>query len=269
MARMKRLLIALALFLPFGAPSAEDIVILSTRGGVTQSYLLSAPAAGKARAVAVLFPGDAGKVDLERETARALLDSGNFLVRSRRLFTGNGIVAAVVDAPSDQAAGMHNSFRKGDAHAADIRAVVADLKKRFGGLPVFLVGTSMGTVSAAHVGRALGHEVNGVALTSSAFRASGRRSKHGDSNLSDFDLAGIQTDLLIVHHREDACTTCPYAEAQRRAGSIPLVSVSGGRPAESDPCETMSAHGFLGREADVVEAIAKWMLKQPYSKEIN
>ena len=266
---MYRPFAALAVLAALGSASAEDIVILSTREGVTQSYLLSSPPADKARAVAILFPGGPGKVNLEREAGRPLLDRGNFLVRTRRLFADAGIVAAVVDAPSDQAAGMHNSFRKGDAHAADIRAVLTDLKKRFGGLPVFLVGTSMGTVSAAYVGHALGNEVTGVALTSSAFRASGRRSKHGDSNLSDFDLANIKTDLLLVHHREDACVICPYSEAQRRAGSVPLVSVSGGRPAESDPCEAMSAHGFLGREADAVDAIAKWMLKQPYPREIH
>src|SRR3970040_2894887 len=103
---MVHLLMALTLLVSSGAPFAEDIVILSTRGGVTQSYLLSSPAAGKARAVAVLFPGEAGKVDLEREAARVLLDRGNFLVRSRRLFTGSGIVAAVMDAPSDPSHGM-------------------------------------------------------------------------------------------------------------------------------------------------------------------
>ncbi|HSC06127.1 MAG TPA: hypothetical protein VLD59_04815, partial [Steroidobacteraceae bacterium] len=83
---MVRVLIALALAFS-GASSAEDIIILSTRGDVTQSYLLSFPPPGKARAVAVLFPGGAGRVDLEREAARALLDRGNYLVRSRRLFT--------------------------------------------------------------------------------------------------------------------------------------------------------------------------------------
>jgi len=74
MPRMIRRLLAFALFLPLGAASAEDIVTLSTRGGVTQCYLLSAPEAGKTRAVAILFPGGAGKTDLERETARKALD---------------------------------------------------------------------------------------------------------------------------------------------------------------------------------------------------
>ncbi|MGH8622919.1 MAG: hypothetical protein ACRET3_12335, partial [Burkholderiales bacterium] len=125
---MPRFVIALALLASSGAPSAEDILILPTRGGATQSYLVSSPPAGKARAVAILFPGGAGKVDLEREAARTLLDRGNFLVRSRRLFAGNGIAAAVLDAPSDQSLGMEDEFRLGSAHAEDIGRVVADLR---------------------------------------------------------------------------------------------------------------------------------------------
>ena len=147
--------------------------------------------------------------------------------------------------------------------------MVGELKKRFAGVPVFLVGTSMGTVSAAYVGRALCSEVAGVALTSSPFRPSGRRSAHGDSNLSDFDLASVNAPLLIVHHREDACAICPYGEAQRRAGKNPLISVSGGKPPISDPCEALSAHGYLGREEETVEAIVGWMLKKPYRSDIN
>jgi len=264
MVKMTRLLIALALFLPFGAPSAEDIVTLSTRGGVTQSYLLSGPEAGKARAVAVLFPGSAGKTDLERETARQVLDRGNFLVRSRRLFTASGVAAVVVDAPSDRASGMDDEFRLGDAHAEDIGKVVADLKTRFPGLPVFLVGTSRGTLSAASIGKRLGPAVDGVVLTATLFLAT--RQQPG---LSGFDYASIPSPLLFVHHVNDGCTYTPYSSAKRLADRYPLVSVSGGAAAQSKPCEAMSEHGFLGKEAETVDAIAKWMLKQPYSKEIN
>ncbi len=256
--------LALALLVGAGAACAEDIVILSTRGGVTQSYLLSSPPAGKARAVAVLFPGEAGKVDLERETGRALLDSGNFLVRSRRLFTGVGIAAAVMDAPSDQSHGMRDEFRLGGAHAEDISRVVVDLKSRFPGLPVYLVGTSRGTISAASAARRLGRTVDGVALTSTVFLANRRQ-----PGLNGFDFSSIPVPLLFVHHVDDGCESTPYSAAKRLADRYQVVLVSGGLPPQSKPCETMSPHGFLGREADTVEAIAKWMLKQPYPLEIN
>lgn len=264
MARMTRLLIGLVLFLPFGAPSAEDIVILSTRGNATQSYLLSSPPAGKARAVAVLFPGDAGKVELEREAARVLLDRGNFLVRSRRLFNGSGVATAVIDAPSDQPRGMEDEFRLGSAHAEDIGRVVADLKSRFPGLPVFLVGTSRGAISAASAGKRLGPGVEGVVLTATTFLATRRR-----PGLSGFDFSSIPVPLLFVHHVDDGCEYTPHSAAKRLADRFPVVSVSGGLPPQSKPCEAMSPHGFLGREADSVDAIVKWMLKQPYPLEIN
>jgi len=261
---MRRPLAALALLAGIGAAGAEDIVILPSRAGVTQSFLLSSPPAGKAQAVAILFASGAGKVDLERESARVLLDRGNFLVRSRRLFAGHGIAAAVMDAPSDQPRGMEEEFRLGSAHAEDVGRVVADLRSRFPGLPVFLVGTSRGAVSAASAGRRLGPGVDGVVLTATVFLASRRQ-----PGLSGFDFASLPVPLLFVHHVDDGCEYSPHQAAKRLADRYPLVSVSGGPPAQSKPCEAMSPHGFLGREADTVDAIARWMLKQPHPREIN
>ena len=263
--RMRRLLLCFVFLHVIGAARAEDIVTLPTRDAVTQSYLLSVPQTGKARAVAVLFPGGNGKTDLERETARKSLESGNYLVRSRRLFAGNGIAAAVVDAPSDRAGGgMDDEFRLGTAHTEDIAKVIADLKTRFPGLPVFLVGTSRGTISAAAIGKRLGPAVDGVVLTATLFLASKR-----EPGLSGFDFGAIPSPLLFVHHVDDGCDVTPYASAKRVAERYPLVSVSGGNPPQSKPCQAMTQHGFLGREAQTVDAVSKWMLKQPHPREIN
>jgi hypothetical protein len=261
---MQRLLIFLALAFVYGTASGEDIVSLSTRPGITQSYLISAPASGKATAIAILFPGGAGKTDLDRESARTVLDRGNFLVRTRRLLAASGIAAVVMDAPSDQPSGMDDFFRLGPAHAEDIGKVVADLRKRFPGAPLFLVGTSRGTVSAAGAGRSLGKSVDGVVLTATLFNSS--RTQPG---LGGFDYASISAPLLFVHHVSDGCTYTPYSGAKRLAERYPLISVSGGPPPQSKPCDAMSQHGFLGKEAETIDAMVKWMLKQPYGKEIN
>jgi pimeloyl-ACP methyl ester carboxylesterase len=263
--------LALIAILGVLAPLAhgQELLTLEPRPGVTQSYLLLVPKRAPPQAVAVLFPGGAGSIRLRVEDNMIKFGPNNFLVRSRNLFVGRGVAVALLDAPSDQAEGMHNAFRKGALHAQDVQAVTADLRKRYPAAPIFLVGTSMGTVSAAYAGQALGSGLAGVVLTSSPFRPSGRRSRHGDSNLSDFDLASIKVPLLLVHHREDACSTCPYGEAQRRAGAHPLISVTGGQPPQSDPCEALSAHGYLGKEEETVEAMVNWMLKKPYRSEIN
>jgi len=106
--------------------------------------------------------------------------------------------------------------------------------------------------------------VDGVALTATPFLASGRQ-----PGLNGFDFSSIPVPLLFVHHVDDGCDYTPFSAAMPLADRYPVVSVSGGPPPQSKPCEAMSPHGFLGREADAIEAIAKWMLKQPYPREIN
>lgn len=261
---MVPLLIAAVFLSGTAHASAEEIVSIATRAGVTQAYLLSAPEAGKARAIALLFPGGAGKTDLEREVRRDTLDRGNFLVRSRRHFVAHGIVAAVVDSPSDQPSGMDDFFRLDRAHAEDITRIVADVKARFPGLPVFLVGTSRGTVSAAAVGQRIGKAVDGVVLTATLFNSTRKQ-----PGLGGFDFSSVPAPLLFVHHVDDGCASTPYGAAKRLGDRFPLISVSGGLPPLSQPCEAMSAHGFLGKEPDTAGAIANWMLKQPHASDIR
>jgi hypothetical protein len=78
-----------------------------------------------------------------------------------------------------------------------------------------------------------------------------------------------QVPVLLAHHREDACPACPYFMAVRLAKSFPLISVRGGEPPQSGPCEPLSAHGFLGREGETVRAIAGWMSGVSYASEIE
>ena len=75
--------------------------------------------------------------------------------------------------------------------------------------------------------------------------------------------------MLFVHHREDACASTPYHEAARLSPPFSLVSVRGGKAPESGPCDPFSPHGYFGREAVTVDAIAAWMLKKPYPKDID
>src|SRR6266850_2313342 len=141
------------------------------------------------------------------------------------------------------------------ATAEEIVAVVKDLRSRFPQAKMFLVGTSRGTLSAAYAGRALGDLVDGVVLTSSVFYG-GRRG----IGLSGFDFAAIKAPVLFVHHVHDRCQACPYRDAERLGARFPLVSVSGGKPAVTEPCEALSAHGYFGKEEQTVQAVKDWML---------
>lgn len=248
------------------AAFADQIVTLKTRGDSTQSYLLLAGTGVTLKAIAIMFPGGQGQVRLPADISQLQLGQrGNFLVRTREMFRDQELAVAIIDAPSDrQQAGMDDGFRTGREHSDDIAAVVKDLRGRFSSAKVFLVGTSRGTLSAAHVGRALSGAVDGVVLTSTVL-FSGRR----NMSLSGFDFGAIKAPLLFVHHAQDACRVCPYSAAESLGRTYPLITVRGGKPAESEECEPLSAHGYYGKEAETVSAIKSWILGRPYPKAVE
>ena len=244
---------------------AQEIVTLSTRPGVTQSYFL-ARAPEKPQAITVLFPGSGGLIHLKSEDGKIKFGQDNFLVRSRIQFINRGVIAAIIDAPSDQqrAWGMTDEFRFSEQHFTDMAAIVADLNKRFPATPLFLVGTSRGTVSAAALAAKFGQQVAGTVLTSTVFRATGPQSTEPGPELSRFDFASIKIPLLFAHHVSDQCAATPYADAQRLSDKYPLISVLGGLPPKSGPCDAFSQHCYYGKESDTIEEIVNWMMKKPF-----
>lgn len=252
------------------ALAQQEIVTLPTRPGVTQSYFLTSKPKDL-QAVAVLFPGSGGLIQLRSENGQTKFDQGNFLVRSRAEFIKRGVIAAILDAPSDQQRnwGMTDEFRRGDLHFTDISAVVSDLGKRFPGVPLFLVGTSRGSVSVAALAARFDQRVSGAVLTSSMFRAAGRKAKDSGPGLSGFDFASIKIPALVVHHVGDQCEFTPYSDAARLSDKFPLITIYGGASPQSGPCDAFSQHGYIGKESETVEEIVNWMLKKPFREEVK
>jgi pimeloyl-ACP methyl ester carboxylesterase len=232
---------------------------VSTPRGARQSFILIKPE--KPVASVVLFAGGHGALGL-KSAASMTWGAGNFLVRSRHLFAARGLMVAVVDAPSDRRNGMNGIFRMSQAHAEDIGAVAAYLKQQLDA-PVWLVGTSMGTFSAA--GGAIGAKnIDGVVLTSTITRAKPDwkiAQSHRDG-VASMKLAEISAPVLIVSHKKDGCDITPAADAAKLKGrltksaKVEVVLLDGGDPPQSEPCEAKSQHGFLGIEAKTVEVIA-------------
>lgn len=237
---------------------ADEAVDLTTRGDVTQRILWM-PRDGAVASV-ILFPGGTGRIeitkhgDIERE--------GNFLVRSRDEFASHQLNVAVFDAPSDHYTkkGMKTDFFRDSAeHAEDISAVVSYIKKQTT-VPVWLVGTSRGTESAANGAIILQGQVDGLVLTSSMTEENNK-----GVSLPEMQLHEIKVPTLVVHHEEDECrvTTPEGAEvikdALTQASKVELKYFSGGDDPISKPCKAKSAHGFLGIEEKVVKYITDFI----------
>jgi len=246
------LLLALA---ALAGARADQLINLPTRSGVTVSIWYMPRA--NASATLVLLPGGAGGIGMRDGRPQ----SGNFLVRSRDLFAAEGFNVAIVGRPSD-IRDMTTAFRASAAHIEDLRIVLADLRAR-SDVPLWLVGTSRGTVSAAAAAIAIGPPLlAGVVLTSSitAFKLPGA--------VPTQHLSEVRVPVLVLHHEKDACPSCAPHEVSwilsglTQAPVKRLIWASGGEGAHGDPCEAFHWHGYIGMEAQAVSWIASWV-RQP------
>jgi hypothetical protein len=243
-----------------GVRAADKVIDIPTRPGVAQRFVLTSPP--DAKAAVILFAGGHGGLQVT-DSGSYGWGRGNFLVRSAPLFAARQLAVAVVDAPSDRQSYPYLlGFRQTPEHAADIRAVIAWLRQQLK-MPVWLVGTSRGTQSAAAVALQLrGPEgPDGLVLTTTMF---------GDPRgrpVTDMSVETLKIPVLVVHHEQDECRYTLFRDAPRLMEKLTgtprkeLISFRGGE-SFGPPCEAQAYHGFRGLEPDVVARISDWILRK-------
>jgi hypothetical protein len=240
----------------------SEVARLDSRPGVSLKTLFIKPQEIPLGGV-ILLVGGAGQAWLKAENPQKR--SGNFLFRSADIFVQHGLLAAIPDTPSDQRE-LWN-FRSSADHAADMAAVARELRRR-GAPSVWMVGTSMGTVSAAHVAvraEKTGAGVyDGIVLTSSIVR----QSRVSLESALETKLEDIRLPVLLVRHKHDTCfASLPGGaddifERLTASSRKEIIEFEGGAEAKSEPCEAFAPHGFFGLEEQAVKAIADW-IKRP------
>jgi pimeloyl-ACP methyl ester carboxylesterase len=222
-------------------------------------------------AVLVLFIGGDGAMDFRAGQLNA--GSPNTVARNRNHFAAEGFVVAVVDAANDfnnSGIGLRNR-RLGAAHLADLKAVMVDLRTKYPNLPVWAVGHSRGTLSAAVMatmpvqvtptGAVIG-PADGLVLLSSL---TGDPATPSEDLSRIADLESIRAPALIVSHLGDSCAfTKPEDSRALRERFIASERATfrpfeGGSTPISDPCDPLAPHGFFGIDQKVVDAITKWI----------
>ena len=235
------------------ADIVESVTTVPTRG-TSIAYLLSRDDAATPRTVYVLLSGGYGDHGLmQRGEVAHVFNDQKFLARARRLFVGVDSAAALVDTPADPRR-LDDAFRASAQHAADVKAVLDDLARRFGTPRIVLIGHSNGSLSAAHVAKHLGAGVSDIVLVN------GRLAKHwyGGDALSGFDFASLPAAVLLVHHARDDCTVTPYAGALALAGRLPLVTIDDAEAGASGGCSGGS-HNLVGKDREATRAILHWI----------
>ena len=245
------------------AYAVEESVKKVTSRGVVQKFILTKPD-GAPKASLVLLAGGHGKLSLGSFFGAVSVGWGqdNFVVRTRKNYAKKGFLVATVDAPADKSS-MNAIWRMSDDHAKDIAVVVGYLKQ-LADVPVWIIGTSMGSFSAANIGIRLNAEISGVVFTSSITRSSPKWAIYYNhpNGVMDMALSKITVPVLVVSHKDDGCTLTPAADITKLAGKftaskkVEETVFSGGHDSGQNPCYARTHHGFLGIEKKVVKKIS-------------
>jgi len=234
-----------------------EVLRIATRDGV--SVPIYAYWRADALASVVLFSGGAGGYGQIGEDGWPA--GGNFLIRTGKHWASYPFNVVMVGRPTDGIDLSLGDVRTGEKHAADNAAIFKAIKLK-SPLPLWVVGTSMGTISAAAAAIQDSERlISGVVLSSSivAYKIPGAVPKQ--------NLESIRVPTLVFHHADDACWACRPYEAKNIAGALKnapvkkTILVRGGSGATGNPCEPMHHHGFVGMQEEAVDGIAAWIMR--------
>ncbi len=236
----------------FAWPAAAQAIVqdIPVAGG-SERVLYVGPA--NPRAVVFMFAGGDGTVSFN--TANQISHgSGNFLLRTQALWLAQGFGFATIGSGTSLMGRRHTP-----AYAETIGRAVDFVRSR-SAAPIWLVGTSMGSIAAANGAAHLPGRIAGVVLTSSVAapnRASGE-------TVFDSDLGAIAVPALVVANRGDNCPSAGPAFAPQILAALARsprkeIIYAESHELRSDPCEAFSPHGYLGIEATIVQQIADWI----------
>lgn len=253
---MERLFAAMVLWALMFACHAEGVLFeVPTRDGVTTTVFWEPVA--NAKVTVVLFSGGKGgfgKVRQGKATSR------NLLVRSEPYFVANGFNVAIFGLPSDSA-NLTFAERISAAHMTDVRKVLEFVKTK-ANAPVWLVGTSRGTISTTAAAIDEQGDIAGLVLTSSVV------GNARPGAVTKQNLAAIRVPVLVLHNAKDTCAaTNPHEvhtilQGLKNAPVKKEIMVSGGGNPTGAACGPLHWHGFIGMERDAVDLIAGW-IKSP------
>ncbi|HZX32306.1 MAG TPA: hypothetical protein VFF03_13225 [Rhodocyclaceae bacterium] len=238
----------------------ERLVTVPLSRGSELNVVVSRQAGTEPTVAVLLFPGYPGVMRIREENGGIAYElKGNFLIRARRHLINDRIFTVMVDCPKDQWRNCDDRYRTSDQHAQDVADVANRLRQDFKAQSVYVMGTSYGTVSSSFLAQKMGPALNGAIHTATfTDPGTGGRKAHG-LPMWDFDWKATKTDQLFVHHKDDDCPLTRYGSVVSRKGAIPLITVQGSQNARGDACEAYSTHGFAGREAATMHAVADWI----------
>lgn len=209
--------------------------------------------------LAVLLPGSPSVVRpvVENGVMVSSKLTGNFLIRARQWLPDETIATLVVDCQSESGNDCPGSYQASKERQQDVQKLINEVRKEFPSIKeVWLVGTSMGTISSSFMPTYDSEAYAGAIHTSTITEP---YAKHSYRELGGFDYNKTKIPQFFIHHKNDPCPLTTYSSAKSisQKFNLPLISVTGGSDFEGFPCQAFTQHGFKGKEKEVMKVIAE------------
>jgi alpha-beta hydrolase superfamily lysophospholipase len=225
--------------------------------------------------LAVLFMGGQGDARIEKGPKKSVVDpaAANFLVRSAQLFASAGYLTITLDGPEDALGNalyqdattnlVYDQYRTSSRHAVDVALVIQKASSPKKNLPIFMVGTSRGALSAVAL-----HPLGaGIALSSPVVGGATLYVDYVDDvTYPQLQPENVTVPALVLSNPNDGCGVslpAPVAAMTAKLAGSPtqlVTSVSDTfQPPAEPPCEARSHHGFLGDETAAVGATTAFL----------
>jgi hypothetical protein len=237
---MKKLIALLFLISTLAQAQPVDRLVNTARypdnymDGQTIPYILTENSPKTVRYAVVLMPGGGGRLDPYMRDDKLMFElGGNFLIRSRNLFTDQETVAVSTNASQS---------------TERMTALVNDLKQRYPGVKIYFAGTSRSSGDTMTLSERMGNQAEGYIHTASM------------NGIARFDTTQAAGRHLIVHHIRDGCGLTGFgsAEYNHKTYGTRFIAVDGGF-SSGHVCEGFAHHGFNGVEKETIDKIMSWV----------
>jgi hypothetical protein len=238
----------------------EELISVDLMDGKKQAGVYSTKLGSeKPTRLAVLLPGYPSGVRpvVEAGIMTSSRLNGNFLIRSRGFLVDENIASLIVDCQSESGDYCSSSYQASKQRQMDVDKLIAEVRARNSSITeIWLVGTSMGTVSSSFMPV---HNPTGYAGAIHTASITEPYARNSYRELGGFDYKKATTPQFFVHHAADPCYLTTYTGAKSITDKykLPLVTVTGGSNFQGNPCNAFTEHGFRGKEKEVMTAIGE------------
>ena len=251
---------ALALPIARAAPQPEvlreRVEVLEPRPGVRE-VLLVTPGRAKPvdlRHAIIVLGGRGGGFDVRSHDGLPQVRGGLPLVQRQRLANAIGGAVVELSPPTDRPV-MDRAWRLSDEHATDVRAAVTWSRRQWPYVQTWVLGLASGALSAAVAASGI-EELAGAVLLSCV-----------DDEALEQPQKSERMRVLAVRSRSE-CWQSAAASVQAR-GRRTLVTVHDERQARHDAAHDGDGMQFGGKDRQVMDVVARWILTGSAPEEIR